>query len=122
MLYNAQNGSLTLDGTTMDYIRFGSGSDSDLVPDGITEEDIVFLEKECKDGFHSALAETEDRIMKKLDSIEKRISYIENQINNCDCDDDAKPVIQAENASERFKAELSDFHSELEGVKSLLSK
>ena len=26
MLYNAQNGSLTLDGTTMDYIRFGTGS------------------------------------------------------------------------------------------------
>ena len=31
-------------------IRFGSGSDSDLVPDTITEEDVLFLENYQADG------------------------------------------------------------------------
>ena len=37
MLYNAQNGSLTLDGTTMDFIRFGTGSQILVMLPGLGE-------------------------------------------------------------------------------------
>ena len=73
-------------------------------------EHIVFLEKECKDGFYSSLAETEKRIMDKIESIENRISVIE----------DKKADESAVN--QEFIEDLSDFHSELEDIKSLLNK
>ena len=88
-------------------------------------EHIVFLEKECKDGFYSALAETEARITDKLDCLEKHISLLENNIEN-DSENsdvtDTRVISDSDNKNERFKAELSDFHSELEDIKSLLFK
>lgn len=74
-------------------------------------EHIVFLEKECKDGFYSSLAETEKRIMDKIDSIEKRISDIEEIKHD-----------EASVNNQEFIEDLSAFHSELEDIKSLLSK
>ena len=74
-------------------------------------EHIVFLEKECKDGFYSALSESEKRIMEKIDSIDKRLSDIEEKKS------DEIPVDNLELIND-----LSDFHSELEDIKSLLSK
>lgn len=88
-------------------------------------EHIVFLEKECKDGFYTALAETEARITKKLDCFEKRLSVLENQsvvVSEEVAENDiySESVSIKETESEKFKAELSSFHSELEDIKSLL--
>lgn len=87
-------------------------------------EHIVFLERECKNGFASALSETENRILNKLDSFDKRISDVEIKL-GMDTDKKDDMMIKSENkdADEaRFKAELSDFHSELEDIKSLFIK
>lgn len=73
-------------------------------------EHIVFLEKECKDGFYSSLAETEKRIMDKIESIENRISVIEDK------------KAEESSVNHEFIEDLSDFHSELEDIKSLLNK
>lgn len=91
-------------------------------------EHIVFLEKECKNGFTAALSETEKRITDKLDSFERRLSAVEKELvsdtqninkeNEIIADISDKDEIDAE----RFKAELSDFHSELEDIKSLFTK
>ena len=88
-------------------------------------EHIVFLEIECKDGFYTALAETEARITKKLDCFEKRLSVLENQSvvvseEVAENDITSDSVFDNETESEKFKAELSSFHSELEDIKSLL--
>lgn len=86
-------------------------------------EHIVFLEKECKNGFNAAISESEKRILEKLESFETRLKKVENEIG---CLPDAETVSEAcdetEADNERFKAELSDFHSELEDIKSLLKK
>lgn len=74
-------------------------------------EHIVFLEKECKDGFNSALSESEKRIMEKIDSIEKRLSDVE-----------AAKCNEMPDENQDFINDLSDFHSQLEDIKSLLSK
>ncbi len=75
-------------------------------------EHIVFLEKECKDGFGKAICD----IMSKLDSVETRISDIEKKIS---CSDEISVCTRSD---EQFKAELSDFHSELNDIKSLFAK
>lgn len=78
-------------------------------------EHIVFLEKECKDGFGKALSD----VMTKLDSIESRLSDIEYKL----ASENETPAIQnAKESGEKFIAELSDFHSELKDIKSLFAK
>ena len=82
-------------------------------------EHIVFLEKECKDGFGKSIDELEDRISSKLNSFENRLSAIENLLENVNvssCNSDVNDT------QEKFKAELSDFHSELEDIKSMFIK
>lgn len=88
-------------------------------------EHIVFLEKECKEGFLAALSETESRIINKLESLENRLSDVEKEIG---IKVEEVEVVSSEDSAqtdendERFKAELSDFHSELEDIKSLFLK
>ena len=78
-------------------------------------EHIVFLEKECKDGFGKALSD----VMIKLDSIETRLSDIENKLSK----EEETPVISnAKESDEKFISDLSDFHSELKDIKSLFAK
>ncbi len=87
-------------------------------------EHIVFLEKECKNGFNAALSETEKRIVDKLELFDRRISEVENKLGmNAQNYDFLSEKTETTNADEeRFKAELSDFHSELEDIKSLFIK
>lgn len=87
-------------------------------------EHIVFLEKECKIGFNTALSEVEKRIVDKLESFDKRISEIENKIELYDetIENDSADSDLYKVNDDRIKAELSDFHSELEDIKSLFKK
>lgn len=91
-------------------------------------EHIVFLEKECKDGFYTSLNETENRISEYITSIEKRIVRIESKlgISNDDfCTEATESSMKNEvinDNNERFMTELSDFHSELEDLKLLFTK
>lgn len=87
-------------------------------------EHIVFLEKECKIGFNTALSEVEKRIVDKLESFDKRISEIENKIELCDetIENDSADSDLYNINDDRIKTELSDFHSELEDIKSLFKK
>lgn len=78
-------------------------------------EHIVFLEKECKDGFGKALSE----VMSKLDSIETRVSDLENKLS---FENEAAVLTDTKESDDKFIAELSDFHSELKDIKSLFSK
>ncbi len=89
-------------------------------------EHIVFLEKECKNGFNKAINESEERITNKLELFEKRLSEIEAKIGfevtNSDCQTTDTSSDNEYDNSEEFKVVLSDFHSELEGIKSLFNK
>ncbi len=90
-------------------------------------EHIVFLEKECKEGFAASLSEVENRINNKLSAVEKRLSDIENKIGmNCHSNDNIsesqEKIDESFDKEERFKADLSSFHSELEDIKSLFTK
>ncbi len=85
-------------------------------------EHIVFLEKECKDGFYSALAESEKRILDKIDSLESRLADVESSRIIKDSSSDSMVIDNEPNTSDLFKEELSDFHSDLEDIKSLFSK
>lgn len=86
-------------------------------------EHIVFLEKECKNGFNAAISESEKRILDKLESFETRLKKVENEVV---CSPETEFVSESSDESEadneRFRAELSDFHSDLEDIKSLLKK
>ena len=88
-------------------------------------EHIVFLEKECKDGFYTSLSETENRISEYIKSIENRIVRIESKLgipNDAFCSESCMNNEVINDNNERFMAELSDFHSELEDIKSLFTK
>ncbi len=91
-------------------------------------EHIVFLEKECKDGFISSLTELEMRIIDKISSLEKRLSDIEKNIVNSGFtfENNNSEIIKNKddfiNRESIFNAQLSDFHSELEDIKSLFTK
>ncbi len=82
-------------------------------------EQIVFLEKECKNGFIEAVSESEKRINNKLDLIENRLSAIENILETCN---KSALSLYSNESQERFKAELTDFHSELEDIKLIFKK
>lgn len=78
-------------------------------------EHIVFLEKECKDGFTKAISD----VMTKLDSVESRLSDLENKLAS---DNETTVVMNPRESDEKFRADLSDFHSELKDIKSLFAK
>ena len=78
-------------------------------------EHIVFLEKECKDGFDKSFSE----ITNKLDSIESRVSDLENKFVSKNISVECSNV---KDNGEKFITELSDFHSELKDIKSLFAK
>ena len=86
-------------------------------------EHIVFLEKECKNGFNAAISESEKRIIDKLDSFETRLKKVENEVG---CSSEPEVVFESsyetEADNEKIRAVLSDFHSDLEDIKSLLKK
>ena len=82
-------------------------------------EHIVFLEKECKEGFGKALSDLEDTLIQKLDSFESRLSNLENAL-SIETETMQNPV--SKESEDKFKAELSDFHSELKDIKSLFAK
>lgn len=92
-------------------------------------EHIVFLEKECKKGFADSLSETEKRITKKLDSFGERLDILESVLGLSDkavLKKDETSVISPDTYEDtnksRIKNEISDFHSELEGIKQLFKK
>lgn len=92
-------------------------------------EHIVFLEKECKNGFAASLSESEKRIIDKLDSFEQRLVALESALCISENMNESKDevsiissVIPAEINKSRIEAEISDFHSELEGIKQLFKK
>lgn len=82
-------------------------------------EHIVFLEKECKEGFTKALSDFEDTIVHKLDSFESRLSNVENALS---IENGTAEAPVSKESEEKFIAELSDFHSELKDIKSLFVK
>ena len=75
------------------------------------------------------MSETEKRITKKLDSFGERLDILESVLGLSD-----KAVLKKDEASvispdtydetnkSRIKDEISDFHSELEGIKQLFKK
>ncbi len=92
-------------------------------------EHIVFLEKDIKNGFDASLAEMEKRILSKIDSFEQRLSRLENG-ENVNCEEtsemnnqsDFDSTVQDDINDQHYKAELDDFHSELEDLKSIFKK
>ncbi len=91
-------------------------------------EHIVYLEKECKDGFISALSESENRLFNKLESIECRLSNIETRLGiNSDSsdsisEDNSNNSSSISDYNNRFISELSDFRADLDDIKSLFEK
>ncbi len=87
-------------------------------------EHIVFLEQECKNGFNSALSESEERITNKLGLLEGRLSAIEKAIGISDNknEDLSYKESKSENNVQELENIMSDFRSELDGIKSLFLK
>lgn len=87
-------------------------------------EHIVFLEKECKNGFNSALSESEERITNQLGLLEGRLSAIEKALGISDNqnEDLSHKESTSENNVQELENIMSDFRSELDGIKSLFLK
>ena len=84
-------------------------------------EHIVFLEKECKNGFNIALSESEKRLSDKLELLENRLNEIEKILNVSinKSNDSTFEKKESENNEDQMKNIISDFRSELEEIKSL---